>query len=347
MTRLGRCGYLDGMKDKIEKKRLSILRILAENNHPISSLKITEYLSSRGYDLSERTVRFHLLAMDKEGLTEYVGRQGRKITDLGREELSQARVFEKVGFLNSRIDEMVWLMNFDVRELKGEVIVNTSIIPMDAFEQAAAAMEPVFQAGFCMGDRVCIIGPGGRSGFSAIPEGHVGFCTVCSFNANGILVRNGVPMQSQFGGLMELQNRQPVRFLEVIKYAGTSIEPLEIFIKSKMTDFTQAMVDGTGRIGGNFFEVPAICRDQVQELSALMEQAGLGKVAALGWPGHSLMEIPMNAGRVGGILIGGLNPIGAVVALDIPVISRTVSNLVPYKDLFHYSYAMREFRKRF
>jgi repressor of nif and glnA expression len=79
----------------------------------------------------------------------------------------------------------------------------------------------------------------------------------------------------------------------------------------------------------------------------MREKAGLGRVAALGWPGHSLMEIPMNAGRVGGILIGGLNPVGAVVALDIPVISRTVSNLMPYKDLFHYSYLMREFRKRF
>lgn len=333
------------MKDKIEKKRLSILRILAENNHPVSSQKITEYLASRGYELSERTVRFHLLAMDREGLTEYVGRQGRQITDLGRDELSQARVYEKVGFLNARIDEMTCLMDFDVRELKGKVIVNTSIIRMEDVEEVAAVMEPVFQAGFCMGDRVYLMGPGEGSGLGEIPAGHVGICTVCSFNANGILVQNGVPMQSQFGGLMEIQDSKPLRFIEVIKYAGTSIEPLEIFIKSRMTDFSGALEHGNGRIGGNFFEVPSICRDKVLELSDLMESAGLGRIAALGWPGHSLLEIPMNAGRIGGILIGGLNPFGAVVERNIPVESQTVSTLISYRDLFHYSHLVSRFGK--
>jgi len=335
------------MKDKIEKKRLSILRILAENNHPISSQKITEYLTSRGYELSERTVRFYLLAMDREGLTKYVGRQGRQITDFGRSELSLSRVFEKVGFLNARIDEMTCLSNFDIKTRKGNVIVNTSVVAISDFEAAVEAMIPAFEAGFSMGDRVTILESGERSGLVDIPEDHVGICTVCSFNANGIFVQNGVPVQSQFGGLIEFRNSQPMRFLEVIKYAGTSIEPLEIFIKSKMTDFSGALDGGIGRIGGNFFEVPAICRDQVSDLSDQMEAAGLGRIAALGWPGHSLMEIPMNAGRIGGVLIGGLNPVGAVEERDIPIHSRTVSTLVSYRDLFHYSYLISEFRKRF
>jgi len=334
------------MSEKVEKKRLSILRMLGEINRPTSSQKITEYLNSRGYDVSERTVRFHLLAMDQEGLTEYVGRHGRRLTELGRQELSRARVYEKVGFLNARIDEMTCLMGFDPETRKGRVIVNTSLLRLEDVEAAAEAIIPVFRAGFSMGNRISLFLPGQKMGEGTVPPGHVAIGTVCSFNMNGVMVRNGIPTQSIFGGLLEILDFQPVRFVEIIKYAGTSIEPLEIFIKSGMTDFTSSLETGSVRAGGNFMEIPSVCREQVIEISGKMETAGLGKVILLGWPGHNLLEIPLNAGRIGGILLGGLNPVAAIAEKGIRVNSRAVCDMVEYRELFHYSDLMKELRKK-
>ena len=56
------------MLDKTEKKRLAILRILHEADRPVGGSKITEQLQAMGYEVSERTVRYYLLGMDKEGL---------------------------------------------------------------------------------------------------------------------------------------------------------------------------------------------------------------------------------------------------------------------------------------
>ncbi len=334
------------MSEKVEKKKLSILRILGEINRPTSSHKITEYLSSRGYDVSERTVRFHLLSMDKEGLTEYVGRQGRRLTELGRKELSLARVYEKVGFLNSRIDEMTCMMSFDPKSKKGKVIVNTSTLKISDLEEAVEMIVPIFEAGFCMGELICLFTPGTLMGGEVVPDDSIGIGTVCSFNMNGVMVRNGIPSQSLFGGLMEFNDFQPLRFLEIIKYAGTSIEPLEIFIKSGMLDFSRARQEGAGRVGGNFMEIPSICREQVLEISDEMNAAGLGKVYALGWPGHSLLEIPLNAGRIGGILLGGLNPVAAIANSGISVTSRAVCDMIEYSSFFHYSELISEIRRK-
>ena len=69
------------MQDYIEKKRLSILKIISESQLPIGSHDISLKLNSSGFDISERTVRFHLMATDKEGFTKYLYKKGRLITE--------------------------------------------------------------------------------------------------------------------------------------------------------------------------------------------------------------------------------------------------------------------------
>ena len=81
------------MKERIEKKRLAILRVLRDAGEPISSKAITEELLDIGYDISPRTIRFHLKSMDDEGLTEYSEKHGRFITELGIRELEASRVY--------------------------------------------------------------------------------------------------------------------------------------------------------------------------------------------------------------------------------------------------------------
>jgi len=89
------------MSEKTEKKRLAILRVLHEAGGALGSSKITERLLAAGHEISERTVRFYLKEMDREGMTDNLGRKGRLITRRGLQELGSARIIEKIGFLRS------------------------------------------------------------------------------------------------------------------------------------------------------------------------------------------------------------------------------------------------------
>jgi len=324
------------MQDKIERKRLAILRILKEANETVGSQRITELLTALHYDISERTVRFHLNAMDKDGLTECIGRQGRRITVKGLMELSKARVFEKVGFLAAKIDEMSYSMNFDLKKRQGSVVVNVSLVKRSELRGAILYMTRVFEAGYSMGQLITLINPGDQIGDMVVPEDMVGVGTVCSITLNGVLLKHGIPVYSRFGGLLEIQEREPQRFTALINYDGTTLDPLEIFIKSGMTDYKGATYNGNGLIGASFREIPASSREKVMELAAELDKVGLGGFMKVGWPGESLLEIPITEGRAGAIVIGGLNPIAILEEYGMEVYSRALSGLVEYNKLFHY-----------
>jgi HTH-type transcriptional regulator, global nitrogen regulator NrpRI len=324
------------MQDKIERKRLAILRILKEANETVGSQRITELLTALHYDISERTVRFHLNAMDKDGLTECIGRQGRRITVKGLMELSKARVFEKVGFLAAKIDEMSYSMNFDLKKRQGSVVVNVSLVKRSELRGAILYMTRVFEAGYSMGQLITLINPGDQIGDMVVPEDMVGVGTVCSITLNGVLLKHGIPVYSRFGGLLEIQEREPQRFTALINYDGTTLDPLEIFIKSGMTDYKGATYNGNGLIGASFREIPASSREKVMELAAELDKVGLGGFMKVGWPGESLLEIPITEGRAGAIVIGGLNPIAILEEYGMEVYSRALSGLVAYTNLFHY-----------
>ena len=92
----------------VERKLIAILGILAESNEPLGARVTSRMLAKDGIHLTERAVRFHLQIMDERGLTHIAGRKGRAgrtITNKGKEELANALVSDKVGMMDSRIDE--------------------------------------------------------------------------------------------------------------------------------------------------------------------------------------------------------------------------------------------------
>lgn len=324
------------MSDKTEKKKLAILRILHEADRPLGSSKITEQLQAMGYEVSERTVRYYLLGMDKQGLTQCFGKRGRRIGDPGLKELESARVIEKVGFLAAKIDQMTYSMDFDLKKKSGMVVINVSLIKKSQLERAAPLISRVFEGGYSMGNMMGLFKPGDKIGDMTVPDKMVGIGTVCSITLNGVLLAHGIPTNSRFGGLLELRDKKPLRFVEIITYEGTSIDPLEIFIRSGMTDYVGATETGNGRIGVGFREVPADSRDRVIELAHRLEKAGLGGFLTIGWPGQPLLEVPVSEGRVGVIVIGGLNPAAILEETAVKVHSRALAGLAEYETLFPY-----------
>jgi len=325
------------MSEKIEKKRLAVLRILLESPHPLGSAQITEQLLATGHEVSERTVRYYLLGLDREGLTENLGKRGRRITEPGRSELQTARVIEKVGFLSARIDQMTYRMSFDLARRSGTVVVNVSLVDQAQIRPAAPLIAKVFKSGYAMGKLMALFKPGDKVGELTVPEQMVGIGTVCSITLNGVLLAHGIPTNSRFGGLLELKDRKPTRFVEIINYDGTSLDPLEIFIASRMTNYLGATETGNGRIGVGFREVPADSRERVMDLAQRLEEVGLGGFMMIGWPGQPLLEIPVSEGRVGAIVIGGLNPAAILEETSVRVHSRALAGLAEYQTLFPYT----------
>ena len=323
------------MQKKFDKK-MAILNALKEQTHPISSARISQLLLLGGLDFSDRTIRFYLQELDEAGLTVSNGRKGRRITEAGLAELRSSTIRELPGYLSAKIDEMIYRMNFDLPMRSGTVVVNTSLVDPHQLASCTEKVCRVFAGGYGMGKLMTLLDPGETVSEITVPKGKVGFCTVCSITVNGILLKHGIPMTSRFGGLLRLKDGKAFRFVEIIRYDGTSIDPLEVFIRSGMTDYHRAIEDGTGRIGASFREVPGESRQRLINLSQRLEEIGLGAIMELGLPGQPLLGIPVSYGRVGAIVVGGLNPIAILEEREHHIFSRALSGLIEYDRLFHY-----------
>lgn len=321
---------------KTERNRIVILNALKRVGGRVTSAELAEVLSGSGHELSERTVRLYLKTLESEGLTRRQGRRGHVITDEGLNEARAAQALDRVGYLSAKIDQMTFRMNFDLQTRSGSVVVNTSVVAMGQLAECAERMCQVFERGYAMGTLMSLLPPGERIEDLEIPEGHVGFCTVCSITLNGLLLKHGVPTASRFGGLIELRDSKPVRFVEIIRYDGTSIDPLEVFIRSGMTDYHGAIRDGNGLIGASFRELPADSRGLVLHLADRLKGVGLGAFMRIGTAGQPVLGCPVGEGRIGTVVVGGLNPIAIVEESGYRTQSRALAGLLEFHRLFSY-----------
>lgn len=324
------------MKERKKKKELSILRVLKNSGTPLTSTKIAQELVAIGQEISERTVRLYLQEMEQDGLTVNSGKRGHTISEKGLDEFDSSNVIDKVGFLSAKIDTMTYQMNFDLNTASGKVVINVTLVEPGIFARSIPLVKKVYEKGYAMGHLLTFLGPGETLGYVTVPEGTIGIGTVCSITLNGVLLKHAIPTTSRFGGLLELQNGKPLRFAEIIMYDGTSIDPLEIFIRSGMTSYISAVQTGNGRIGASFREFPAESRDMVESLDKKMKKIGLGGLLRIGMPGQPLLDIPVNEGRVGAIVIGGLNPVSIMEETGTRLYSRALAGFIDFRRLFHY-----------
>lgn len=329
------------MRQRNDRARSAILAALQEGDEVLGAARLAEKIQELGITLRPRTVRMHLLQMDQEGLTQFVGRrQGREITEKGRQELARANVIEKVGFVAAKVDVMGYRMTFSLDRCAGSVIINTALINRRDFARSVSHMEPVFAAGLGMGQHVAMATEGEQLGASLVPQGMLALGTVCSVTVNGLLLNRRIPVTSRFGGLVEMRDGKPYRFVELIEYRGTTLDPLEIFIRSGMTQVTRCARTGNGIIGASFREVPSVAMEEVHGIWKQMEKPGLGNaILMVGKPNRPLLDIPVSEGRTGIIVVGGLNPLAALHEAGIPTTIQSLSSLedfsrlCPFRDL--------------
>jgi len=320
----------------VERKVFSILKVLNDSQEALGARVIARRLKDVGIELGERAVRYHLKLMDERGLTQLVGRNGRLITESGIEELESALVRDKVGFAISRIELLAFCTDFDLDRHIGWVPVNISLFPKEEFRKALPVMKPVFSAGLGVSELVVVAEEGQMLGELIVPEGKTALATVCSIVINGTLLKAGVPMDSRFGGILQMRGHKPLRFVELIHYAGSSLDPSEVFIRARMTSVAEVAKKGDGKVLANFREIPALCRPKAEEVVARLNEAGLGGVLVIGNTSETVCEIPVELNRVGMVLLGGLNPVAAAEEAGINTENHAMSTIVEYQKLIKF-----------
>ncbi len=318
----------------IERKTVAILNTMENSQEAVFSTTVARRLQERGIELSDRAVRYYLRQMDEKGFTRLIGkRDGRIITELDQAELKKTTALNKISLAFSRIETLAFHTDIDLDKRTGFIPANISLFRKEDFNKVLKAIKPVFRAGFSVSELVGIANEGEALGDMIVPEGKTAIATICSVVVHGALLKYGVPINAQFGGILQIQNSVPIRFVELIHYNRSSLDPSEIFIRANMTSVTMAAKRGSGKILANYREIPAISRQLVEEVMTKLKDARLGGVFMMGNVSEPVCEIPVGLNRIGMVLLGGLNPMAATTEAGIMSESYAMHCLINYTSL--------------
>ncbi len=305
-----------------EHRMIEILRILNEQNKPTGSKLIADELKSKGFNLGERAVRYHMQILDEKGYTERMGYSGRQITDLGREKLEKGLIYDQVDFIHSKFEEMIYLTDFNYMQQSGNVVVNTSTIYN---EESINIMKSIFESGLSVSPFVHLNRVGNRD--------EIEVTTLCGTTIDGILLNEGIPSQLQYGGLLQIENSMPTKFTDLISYKKTSITPLDAFSDSNLTSVLDVIKKGSGIIPANFRLIPGISREKTIELIDNLNKIGIGGVLGVSKEGKDLLGIPVPDGMVGIAIIGGITPFCALRELGEKIDIKIAEEITDFKSL--------------
>lgn len=311
---------------QIERKLIEIMRIINESDRPVGARIIADELRNRGYNLGERAVRYHLRILDERGFTEKHGYTGRSITLKGKEELEEALIGDRLDFVITRIEDLIYRTDYDPVTKQGNVIVNVSYVDKDDFEKTADLMRSAVD--YSISPRVGIFEEDSEDIF--VPPGKVGIATVCSITFDGILLRHGIPVKPNFGGILSVENNEPVVFKDLISYRGTSIDPIKIFLMRQSTSVTGLLQSGSGTILANMRSIPQSAAGDARLLFQQLHESDIGGLLAMDHESGNVLGAPVDIGMSGIVVSVGVNALAVVEEYGIDVTTRPVSTIMDY-----------------
>jgi len=319
------------MDPQIERKLIEIMRVIHESDKPIGARAIADELNNRGYDIGERAVRYHLRILDERGFTSKHGYAGRTLTELGEREMNDALIADRFGFVISRIEEMAFRTTYNPETNEGVVPVNISYFDKDDLETVIEVVSYTAHEGYMISPRVRIIEEDEE--LISLPPGKVGIATVCSVAFDGLLLKAGIPVEPAYGGILQMENRKPARFSDLISYSGTSIDPIQIFMSRKTTSVLDVLEKGEGKILANIRQINCSAHDRAREVMKKVEKVGLAGYFPPGEVDETLFGAPVETGKFGIAIVGGINGICALEETGIKMKTNPVSTVMEYKTM--------------
>jgi len=318
---------------EISRKEIEILRILSESAEPIGSTLIRRELERRGFFLSERTIRYHLQMLELKGLVSGHERSGRTITSRGLEELSKALVSQRIGFVTTRFLSMAYSVTYDPATDSGTVVANVSIVDKKFYDKMMEVVGALHEADLLLAPYIKVLDENEEYQNISVSEGKMALFTVCDLTVDGVLIRSGIPLFFKYGGLVQVVNRKPLRFIELISYDGTTVPPLELFVRGNQTSIIKVMKTGSGILPAVMRESIADSRDKAIEILSILREKGWRGILAVSSPNEPVLGVPASMDRFGLCMIGGLAPAAALLEEGVRVEISAPHCLIPLEDM--------------
>ena len=318
---------------EISRLEIEILRVLSESSEPLGSRLLQRELGRRGFFLSERAIRYHLQSLELKGLVVGHERSGRTITSQGLAELSRALVSQRVGFIITRFLSMAYSVTYDYIADSGRVVSNVSVLDKSFYDKMFEIVKNLQATNLLLAPYIKVLDENEEYQNIVVPKGKVALLTVCDLTVDGVLIRSGIPLFFKYGGLVQIVNGKPIRFVDMISYEGTTISPLELFIRSGLTSVMKVVKAGSGVVPVGMREIVAEARDRTQKIVSTLKERGWGGVLALGTPNEPVLGVPVSMDRFGLCMVGGLALAAAILEEGVKIETFASYCLVPLEEM--------------
>lgn len=216
-------------------------------------------------------------------------------------------------------------VSFDPVRMKGKIITNTSLVDKRYLNEALSVFYDVIQSGLSVSPLITLVEE----------KEMIRIKTACSLTISGVLLKSGIPVRPKGGGLIEVIEREPVRFTDMLMYWATTIDPIDVLTAQELTDITGMMRTGNGRILGNLQEAPMLAREKIEEVLERLTSAEFTGVLELSEPNMNVLGVSVERDHMGIALVGGTNLVAAAQECGINITHESISGLTDIGEMKH------------
>lgn len=282
-----------------------ILDILAEFGY-LSSQEIEKELQNRGFNITSRTVRYHLKKLEEKGFVDRANHGKSRITVEGIEYLKGLKVSERLGEFSERIEINVYLSDFDIYRMKGKVPTNLALIRKEEFERCIQILSEIKDFPFIIHDGIVFADEGDELGGREIPAGQFAIATISNTFYDVLLKTAGINAYPEFAALIRVENGIPTRIMELISYAGTTMSPGWLLLRSGLTSVSSVLKNSNGVILSAIRSFSRYAIDIALRTVEIASLKGFRGVIAVLHPSDRRFSLPV--GRKARIIVSaGLN----------------------------------------
>jgi len=215
-------------------------------------------------------------------------------------------------FVHNKIEDYALQVTFDPVSGEGNVVYNMSLIKNEDLDFAIGILKDASKTGLSVSGLVKFYPSLETVAEFQIPKGCTGICTMCSITFDGLLIRRGIPINPIGGGVVQVENRAPLRFTHIILYEHTTIDPLQVLISQKTTSVTDVMRKGSGNMLANIREFHMEAEPLVGIVLDELTDSHYTGILEVGMPNLPLLGVPVSPQYVAIAAVGGTNPMAAI-----------------------------------
>ncbi len=309
----------------------NILKILANSEMPLGAKSISEKLQERGFSIKKETVQYYLRMLDELGLTHKIGMAGRTISERGLEELKKGMIRERIGSFIELREDYAYNANFDPEKGSGLVSLNVGVVKEDELSKALKLIRKCVDSGLAISPLIRIYENG--NGRVKVGDGEVGIGLISTSVVDAALIGSRISTTPTFAGILQYMDWRPVRFVHAISYYGSSLDPVDLFIRSGMCSVRDAVEIGYGAIPADVREIPRILRRRAISVLKMLEKIEINGAVYVSGAENDALGIPVSNYRSGVVVIAGSTPLAYLMEKGVRVDIKILATYEKYERL--------------